>query len=99
MAPFVSLSECCLRGSVLPGTPRGEMQRAGPDGLRVDRYYARPAGVLKHPKACVVLLYDIFGFQLVRGLYHFLPSCRPLSISDDHVVASQDWEDTSGDLG
>ncbi len=67
--PFIPISECCLRGSKLPGEPTGALQLAGStvDGhtLSIDRYYARPAEI-KHPKTCLVLFYDIFGFSIVR---------------------------------
>lgn len=67
--PFIPISECCLRGSKLPGEPTGALQLAGStvDGhtLSIDRYYARPTEI-KHPKTCLVLFYDIFGFSIVR---------------------------------
>lgn len=70
MSAFIPIGECCLKGSKLPGEPRGVMQIAGSEGfenLRLDRYYARPREV-RDLKTCIVLLYDIFGFSIVSAL-------------------------------
>lgn len=64
---FLPISPCCIKGSVLNGTPRGEFQAPGsaPDVV-LGRYIVHPEGKNADPKAALVLFYDVFGFQLVR---------------------------------
>jgi hypothetical protein len=69
---FMPLGPCCLQGNTLKGEPRGEMQMAGPDGVHVDRYVARPATNVD-PKAACILYYDVFGFNIVRTGFTRLP--------------------------
>ncbi|BEI86153.1 hypothetical protein CcaverHIS002_0604400 [Cutaneotrichosporon cavernicola] len=104
--PFVPISECCLRGSKLPGEPSGQLQHAGTtvDGhtLRIDRYYARPAEI-KHPKTCVVLFYDVFGFSIHNskiladtyaahlGIEVFVPDYIPNPPPANSLDSSIEW--------
>lgn len=62
---FLNLSPCCLKGSTLSGTPRGEVQVAGTPGVSVDRYFVKPKEVVDD-KTALVIFYDIFGFSIVR---------------------------------
>lgn len=70
---FIPISECCVKGSILPGEPQGVMQPAGAEGIQVERYYTRPKEI-KHPKVCIVLFYDIFGFNIVGDVSIFSDS-------------------------
>ncbi|KAL7424999.1 hypothetical protein Q5752_000686 [Cryptotrichosporon argae] len=62
--PFLPISDCCLKGSVLPGTPRGTLEPVSPS-VRVARYAVKPAAPTgAHARAALVVFYDVFGFQI-----------------------------------
>ncbi|KAK8849554.1 hypothetical protein IAR55_004889 [Kwoniella newhampshirensis] len=61
---FMPVSACCLKGSILPGTPRGVMEPAD-SSRQVTRYHATPSdGVVVNDKAAVVLYTDLFGLGI-----------------------------------
>ncbi len=60
---FFPIGECCLKGTILPGEPKGVIEPAS-STLQVERYHAKPSEVIDD-KAAVVLFYDAFGFNVV----------------------------------
>ena len=65
---FFSISPCCLKGTVLPGEPRGVYQPVSlADKRTAGRYYTTPQDGVKHPKVAILLYMDLFAFQIVSG--------------------------------
>lgn len=65
--PFLPIGECCLKGLVLPGEPRGTFEPISAKNP-VGRYVATPSsGNLKAKDKAVVLFYDAFGLQIVSS--------------------------------
>jgi hypothetical protein len=62
---FIPLGPCCLKGNILAGEPRGELQKASTTGVSIDRYFVAPKTGTVDPKTALVLFYDVFGFSIV----------------------------------
>ena len=64
---FFSISPCCLKGTVLPGEPRGVYQPVSlADKRTAGRYYTTPQDGVKHPKVAILLYMDLLGLSIVR---------------------------------
>ena len=56
----IGLCEHCVSGSLLPGEPKGSMEKIGP----FDSYVAKPSTGKANSDTVLVFLYDAFGLNL-----------------------------------